>query len=119
MTAALEQRLLAELERIPLIDAHTHINPHRPAAQTLDDLLGYHYYTELAHSAGLAHEAVAAGAEPQERVRAVMRQAAHFENTVQWSWFEAIARTFLGFTGERVTAADADGLWSAAASKMS
>lgn len=41
------------LTSIRLIDPHSHINPHSPASTTLADVLGYHYYTELAHSAGM------------------------------------------------------------------
>src|SRR5262249_12584818 len=65
---SLAQRLYAEICRIPLIDPHTHINPHRPAAKSLDDILGYHYYTELAHSAGMDQAPLAAGVPPRERV---------------------------------------------------
>ena len=37
-----------------------------------------------------------------------------YDNTAQYSWFLDIARTFLGFTGDRITAADADPLFDAA-----
>ena len=50
---SLNQRLYDEICRIPLIDPHSHIDPHRPTSRGLDDILGYHYYTELAHSAGM------------------------------------------------------------------
>ena len=63
------ERLYGEICRIPLVDPHSHINPHQPAARSLDDILGYHYYTELAHSAGLDKKALAAEVEPRERVR--------------------------------------------------
>ena len=53
MSESLRQRLFTELDRLVLIDPHTHINPHAPASTTLADVLGYHYYTELAHSAGM------------------------------------------------------------------
>ncbi|HAA48117.1 MAG TPA: amidohydrolase, partial [Planctomycetaceae bacterium] len=45
MSEQLHQRLFDELERLPLIDPHTHINPHAAASTTLADILGYHYYT--------------------------------------------------------------------------
>src|SRR5690349_14251673 len=70
MSLALRQRLFTELDSLVLIDPHTHINPHAPASQTLADVLGYHYYTELAHSAGLHREAIEEpGIEPKEKVR--------------------------------------------------
>jgi glucuronate isomerase len=116
---ALVRELFAEICRIPLLDPHSHINPHSPASRTLDDILGYHYYTELAHSAGMAQKPLAADVEPRQRVRAILAHVDRFDNTVQYSWFLDIARTFLGFEGERVTAADADDLWSAAERVMS
>src|SRR5689334_11384638 len=106
--------LFSQIRQIPLIDPHSHINPHRPAARTLDDILGYHYYTELAHSAGMSQAPLAADVDPRERVRAILGHMARFDNTAQYAWFLEIARTFLDFEGERVTAADTDSLWDAA-----
>jgi glucuronate isomerase len=116
---SLEATLFTELCRIPIIDPHSHINPHAAAAKTLDDILGYHYYTELAHSAGMPKDCLTPGFDPKERVRTILSYMDRFENTVQYSWFLEIARTFLGFEGDRVTAADADWLWNAAEKQMS
>jgi glucuronate isomerase len=110
----LTQDLNAEICRIPLIDPHSHINPHRAAARSLDDILGYHYYTELAHSAGMDKKPLAPEVEPRQRVRAILAHLDRIDNTSQYSWFLEIARTFLGFQGERVTAADADRLCDSA-----
>jgi glucuronate isomerase len=104
------QALYEEICRIPLIDPHSHIDPRRPTARSLDDILGYHYYTELAHSAGMDKAPLSPEADPRERVRAILAHVDHFDNTVQFSWFLEIARTFLGFEGERLTVADADWL---------
>jgi glucuronate isomerase len=106
----LVQDLFSEICRIPLIDPHTHINPHRPAARSLDDILGYHYYTELAHSAGMDQAPLGAGVPARERVRAILAHMDRFDNTAQYGWFLDIARTFLGYTGERLGAADCDQL---------
>jgi glucuronate isomerase len=102
--------LLSAIRAIALIDPHSHIDPHRPTARNLDDILGYHYYTELAHSAGMSQEPLAASVPPRERVRAILGHMEHFDNTVQYSWFLQIARDFLGFEGPRVTVADCDSL---------
>jgi glucuronate isomerase len=99
---------------IPLIDPHSHIDPHRPTSRTLDDILGYHYYTELAHSAGMSQQPLAKDVPPRERVRAILGYMDRFDNTAQYSWFVKIARDFLGFQGDRVAAADCDQLWDAA-----
>ncbi len=110
----LADELYAEICRIPLIDPHTHINPHRPAARSLDDILGYHYYTELAHSAGMDQAPLARDVPPRERVRAILAHMDRFDNTAQYGWFLEIARTFLGFDGDRLAAADCDPLCDAA-----
>jgi glucuronate isomerase len=110
--------LYAEIVRIPLIDPHTHIDPHRPAARSLDDILGYHYYTELAHSAGMDRGPLDAAVPPRERVRAIISHMDRYDNTAQYGWFLEIARTFLGYQGERIAPADADALFDAAEKKM-
>jgi glucuronate isomerase len=109
-TDALAEELYAELCRIPLIDPHSHIDPHHPVARSLDDILGYHYYTELAHSAGMSQAPLAQDVSPRERVRAILGHMDRFDNTAQYGWFLEIARSFLGFEGDRVTAADCDRL---------
>jgi glucuronate isomerase len=116
---SLVRELFTEICRIPLIDPHSHINPHRPAARNLDDILGYHYYTELAHSAGMSQTPLAANVDPRERVRTILAHMDRFDNTTQYAWFLEIVRTFLGFDGEHVTAGDADWLWDAAERLMS
>src|SRR5580765_8794737 len=100
----LTRDLFAEICRIPLIDPHSHINPHAAAARNLDDILGYHYYTELAHSAGMSQAPLAKEVPPRERVRAILGHMDRFDNSTQYSWFVQIARVFLGFEGNRVSA---------------
>src|SRR5437588_7502710 len=106
----LADELYTEICHIPLIDPHSHINPHRPAARSLDDILGYHYYTELAHSVGMDKAALVNQPAPRDRVRAILYQMARFDNTVQYTWFLEIARAFLNFQGDRVTLADCNWL---------
>src|SRR2546426_277504 len=110
----LTRDLYSALCDIPLIDPHSHINPLQPASRSLDDILGYHYYTELAHSAGMDQASLQPDVPPRERVRAILAHMDRFDNTVQYSWFLEIARSFLGYQGEHLSAADTDTLWSAA-----
>src|SRR5262245_25113704 len=114
----LAQDLYNEICRIPLVDPHSHINPHAPAARNLDEILGYHYYTELAHSAGMDQKPLQPDVPPRARVRAILAHMDRFDNTAQYSWFLEIARTFLGFSGDRVTADDCDRLYDAAEKLM-
>src|SRR5207253_3852621 len=98
MSQALTHRILTELNRIRLIDPHSHINPHAPAAKTLADILGYHYYTELAHAAGLAREIIEVpGLDPKERVARLVPGLRDIENTVQYNWLVGLCRAFFHF----------------------
>lgn len=103
----LHQTLYAEICRIPIVDPHTHINPHQPAARTIDDLLGYHYYTELAHSAGMDQGPLHPQVDPRERVRAILYHMSFYDNTAQYQWFLEIARAFLNFQGDHLGVGDA------------
>jgi glucuronate isomerase len=97
------RELFDEMSRWPIYDPHSHIDAHRPAARNLDEILGYHYYTELAHSAGMPAARVAADLSPQVRVRHLAQHLNQIDNTVQYSWLLEIARTFHGFTHDRIT----------------
>jgi len=109
----LTQSLTAAFEAVPLIDPHSHIEPLSPVSKSLDDILGYHYYTELAHSAGMSQKLLAKDADPRERCREIIRHMDRYDNTAQYGWFVEIARRFLGFNGTRVTVDDADALFDA------
>ena len=89
--------------RWPIFDPHSHIDPHRPAARNLDEILGYHYYTELAHSAGMPADRVASDLPPKARVRNLAEHLETIDNTVQYSWLLEIARTFHDFPHDRIT----------------
>ncbi len=110
--------LYTEICHIPLVDPHSHIDPRRPTARSLDDILGYHYYTELAHSAGMEQDVLAKNADPRERVRAILYHMAQFDNTVQYQWFLEIARAFLNYQAERLSLADCTWLYDRAEKVM-
>lgn len=104
MSLELRGRLFDELDRLVIVDPHTHINPHAPAAANLADILGYHYYTELAHSAGMPREQIEEpGIEPREKVRRLVAQLAPLDNTIQYSWLLEMARRLFDFDEERLT----------------
>ena len=119
MSNQLQQRLLGELEKLVLIDPHTHINQLDPASHTLADILGYHYYTELAHSAGLPREQIEQpGIDPKEKVRRLIPKLADIENTAQYSWLLEMCRVFFGFEEDRLTLSNWEKLYDDAATKM-
>src|SRR6188474_697384 len=112
-TDNLTRDLYSALCAIPLIDPHSHIDPLAPVSKSLDDILGYHYYTELAHSAGMSQEPLGKDVSPRDRVRAIVGHMDRYDNTAQYRWFVDIARTFLGFEGTKLAASDADKLFDA------
>lgn len=119
MSEQLTSRLLEELTKLVLIDPHTHINPHSPASKTLADIMGYHYYTELAHSAGMPKSNIEeAGLDPRVKVGRLVESLAHLDNTVQVSWLVELCRKFFGFQDDRITPDNWERLYDRAAAKM-
>jgi glucuronate isomerase len=114
----LTQRLFLEIVKIPIIDPHTHVDPRRPVARDLDDLLGYHYYTELAHSAGMSRDQLRTEIPAEERARAVAGFLHTIENTVQYGWILEMARNLFGFRHEKIDAANFGELWKLAESHL-
>ena len=108
------RELFEEIARWPILDCHSHIDAHRPAARNLDEILGYHYYTELAHSAGMPAGLVAPNLDPRERARNLAGYLGRIDNTVQHSWLMEIVRTFHGFEHDRITPETIDGLFNRA-----
>ncbi|HEX4000252.1 MAG TPA: glucuronate isomerase [Pirellulales bacterium] len=119
MSFQLRQRLFDALDAIVLIDPHTHIDPHQPAGRTLTDILGYHYYTELIHSAGVSRSEVERpGSDPKERFGRLVEGLAPLENTIQYSWLIELAQSLFGFQGDRLTPANWEPLYDEAARRM-
>ncbi len=119
MSDKLTARLLKELERIVLIDPHTHINPHAAASKTLADIMGYHYYTELAHSAGLRRERIEEeGLDPKEKVGRLVERLADLDNTIQVSWLLEMCSAFFGFEDDAITEKNWEALYDSSATAM-
>jgi glucuronate isomerase len=108
MSASLHAELLQEINSWTLVDPHTHINPLAPASTNFVDLLGYHYYTELAHSAGMPRERIEEpGIDPKEKVRRlVLEGLPHLDNTAQLAWLLEICDKLLGLPIERLEASN-------------
>jgi len=97
------RELFDEMVRWPIFDPHTHVDPHRPAARHFDDILGYHYYTELAHSAGMPAERVSPDLDPDTRVANLVEYLDRIDSTVQYSWLLEIAQTLYRFPHDRIS----------------
>ena len=113
------QTIYQELASIRLIDPHTHINPHAPASATLADLLGYHYYTELAHSAGMPKEQIEENdISPRELVGRLVRNLGPITNTAQYSWLIEICQSFFGFADDHLDESNWESVYDAAEAQM-
>lgn len=101
MSETLRKTLRDELAKITLVDPHTHINPLSPASDTLADILGYHYYTELAHSAGLPRETIEnPDLTPKEKAGVLIDSLGDISNTIQQSWLVEICQKFFAMTDD-------------------
>lgn len=106
--------LFEEISGWPIFDPHSHIDPHRPAARGIQEILGYHYYTELAHSAGMPAALVAEDVAPADRVRNLSFYLDRLDNTEQYAWFAEIAQVFHGYPGDQIDAKSIETLISKA-----
>ena len=119
MTDTARDSIYEAIASIRLIDPHTHINPHAPASNTLADLLGYHYYTELAHSAGMPKAQIEEdGISHRELVRRLVSNLSPIENTAQYRWLIEVCRKFFGFTGERLDESNWEEVYEASEAQM-
>src|SRR6476620_10543095 len=120
MSLELRRRIFDELDSLVLIDPHTHINPLSPASANLGDILGYHYYTELAHSAGMPKDKIEElGLPARDKVARLMQHASTFNNTVQYSWLGEIAQKLLGYEGDTLNLENWEAVYDLAENAMS
>lgn len=120
MSIELRNRLFQQLDQLVLIDPHTHINALDPSSHTLADILGYHYYTELAHSAGMPKGQIEEeGISPKEKVGRLIENLGPISNTIQYSWFIEMAQKLLDFDGDTIDTSNWEAFYDAAEEKMS
>ena len=119
MSIELRNRIFDELDLMVLIDPHTHINALDPASHTLADILGYHYYTELSHSAGLSKfEIEGEQLDPKEKVRRLIENLGPVNNTIQYSWFIEMCQAFFDFQGDQIDASNWEPIYDKSLEKM-
>lgn len=99
----LVQSLYSEIRRIPTVDIHSHIEARAPFAASLRDILGYHYFTELAHSAGLAGRWVDRATPDEEMIPRLVAALENIDNTVQYGWLIELAKDLFDFEDDRLT----------------
>jgi len=92
MNKALVKKLLRELQKMPIVDPHTHVRAHQPVATHLGDLLGYHYYTELSNSS--RGQPAPLPDRLDERIDYVWPHLPDLRGTVQLDWMMGISEAF-------------------------
>lgn len=119
MSEQLRTNIYNALDSIVLIDPHTHIDALKPASDSLADILGYHYYTELAHSAGLDKSLIEApGITDRDKVQLLLSNLEPIQNTIQYSWFIEMCQEFFGFEGNIIDASNWESLYDTAQARL-
>ncbi len=109
---SLQRSIRDELSKITLIDPHSHINPHSPSSSNLVDLLGYHYYTELAHSAGMPRESIEdPNIDAKTKVGRLIENLGAIDNTVQWTWMLHLAQELYDWPSDCIDQSNWEGLY--------
>ena len=119
MSEQLRTNIYNALDSIVLIDPHTHIDALNPASSSLADILGYHYYTELAHSAGLDKSLIEApDITDRDKVQLLLSNLEPIQNTIQNSWFIEMCQEFFGFDGNIIDGSNWESLYDTAQAQL-
>jgi glucuronate isomerase len=119
MSEQLRTNIYNALDSIVLIDPHTHIDALNPASSSLADILGYHYYTELAHSAGLDKSLIEApDITDRDKVQLLLSNLEPIQNTIQYSWFIEMCQEFFGFDGNIIDGSNWESLYDTAQAQL-
>lgn len=97
----LQEELFIEISKIPIIDIHTHIDYFTPFAKNLAEIIGYHYYTELACSSGFNKNYL--DSSPYEMVKKIVTYLPYIEHTIQYSWLIDLCKFFFNFKDNYLT----------------
>ena len=111
----IHEQILDAILQMPILCIHSHIDAFNPASVNLAELLGYHYYTELANSAVYEEDWISVDMEPELIVERVVAKLHHVDQTAQYSWFIQLAQAFFGFPHDRLTPENAGELYDAVA----
>lgn len=95
MNGALVTELYEQIDALPIVDIHTHVDWKTGTAANIGQILSYHYYTELANSADY-HEDGFPYDDPEALTRVILPKLAHLRNTVQHDWLMTISCEYLG-----------------------
>ncbi len=95
MNSALIADLYRRINDLPILDIHTHVEWKTGTAQSIGDILSYHYYTELTNSAEFQGGKFPFE-DPKALTREILPKLSLIKNTVQYDWLMTISRDYLG-----------------------
>jgi len=97
-TSEMDSKSLSEeLDRIPIIDVHSHIDPERPQAKNIGDILFYHFLQREIVSAGGDDRFFSSQAPINEKVAYYLRYVPLIENTATYWCQRKILKDLYGF----------------------
>lgn len=99
MNVTLVKELYEEINTLPILDVHTHVNWKAGTARNIGEILSYHYYTELTNSAAFDGTTLPFD-DPRELTRLVYPKLEFIRNTVQYDWLMTISRELLGIDAQ-------------------
>jgi len=109
MNTTLVNELYEQIDAMPIVDIHTHVNWKAPTARHIGDILSYHYYTELANSAAYRADPFPFH-DPEQLTHDIVGNLHHIRHTVQYDWLMAISHEFLGIAPWEWTPDNADAI---------
>ncbi|MDW8034725.1 MAG: hypothetical protein RMI79_07355 [Nitrososphaerota archaeon] len=101
MNRKLYDKIYSKVSEIPLVDIHTHLNPHRLRAENLSEIILYHYIATELVTSGMPCEILNIG-DPDERVRRSIPFLKMVRNTSTFWALEKIITKLFGFSGDIV-----------------
>ncbi|MEM3713098.1 MAG: glucuronate isomerase [Thermoproteota archaeon] len=99
MNRELCDKVYRRISEIPLIDIHTHLNPHRLRAENLSEIILYHYIATELITSGMPREILDIE-NPDERVRRSIPFLNKVKNTSTFWALEKIVTKLFGFSGD-------------------
>ena len=90
--------LYKEISKIPIVDIHTHIQFQTPLAKNAWQILSYHYFTEMAHSQGMASEIVTSKKYSEEKkIEELSKYLPAMKITEPYRWLMYLSKKLFDF----------------------
>jgi len=97
MNNALVKQLWQEIDKLPIIDPHTHIRPRHSTALSIAEILSYHYYTELVNATEFQPGGFPTD-DPRRFTKTLLEKLSIISNTVQYDWLLSLAQNLYGIS---------------------